>query len=103
MKKVIITLLVLVICLSFCSCGGGLNGNWYPEDGNAAYGFPESMHLFKDGTGNIEGVEIEWFAKNNILEIEAGWLGDYYFDYKLSGNKMILIDSEEQETYVKKN
>lgn len=101
MKKFIIALLVLGICLVFCSCGG-LEGDWYPEDGNSAYGFPESMRLFEDGTGHIEGFVVEWSAKTNVLEIEAGWLGDYSFNYKLSGNKLVLIDGEDRETYVKK-
>lgn len=102
MKKFIIALLFLGICLVFCSCGGGLEGDWYPEDGNSAYGFPESMRLFEDGTGHIEGFVVEWSAKNNVLEINAGLLGDYSFDYKRSGNKIILIDGEDRETYVKK-
>lgn len=103
MKKIVVIFLVLSIIISFVGCAGGLNGNWYPEDGKASYGFPRNMCLYKDGTGNIEGVDIEWETKSNVLKIDAGWLGNYTFDYKLSGNKVILIDGEDKEIYIKKD
>ena len=99
-----ILVIVLVFGISFIGCGGGalLAGRWTPEHGGTApSGLPDNLELFRDGTGECEGMSISWKAENGrfLLTISSRSLT---YDYKISGGKLVLTDNNgRSETYVK--
>lgn len=99
MKRGPIFLLVLVMVISLCACGGGnesLAGTWTCESPSEEY--PKSLILMENGEGifngggMLDGLNCEWYIEGNELCLEVGFFGTVYehYSYKLQRNCLYL-------------
>lgn len=92
MKKFIITLLVLVICLSFCSCAGNsLKGTYESESGRYSVDF--------ESNGTCTWYQSGKFFNGTYQKTDLGWKlnigGDGYysntvFTAKFDGKNLVI-------------
>ncbi|MHB9293262.1 hypothetical protein Holit_02383 [Hollandina sp. SP2] len=89
---------LLALGLAVVSCGNDVSrlaGIWEDESGNS------SIELFKDGTGNWDGVSATWKIENERFVLTGMGLS-FSFDYTLSGSTLTLTDTKEGESHVVK-
>ena len=90
MKKYAISLLIIIIAISLCSCGmsSGIAGNWICQE--VHNGYPDQMTLKNDGTGMVDGISCNWTTNHGELTITAGIFGTMTYEYKMQGNNLCL-------------
>lgn len=101
---IVAAIVIIIFIVVIISGHSPLVGRWEPKSGSSApSGFPDYFELFNNGTGELEGVGIMWVAEGGRLKIDAGgWIGSFTYDYKLSGNKLILVSNDTSVKYIKK-
>ena len=92
-KKYLFLACIAVLCLcaflvSHKTTGNTLSGTWVCD--NVEHGYPDSLTLESDGTGIVDGVSISWYIDGDTFVMVAGIYGNYYYEYKLSGNTLSL-------------
>lgn len=102
-KTIICICLLGLICMSFTACGDDkskLCGLWIPIT-DATSDFPEeSMELFSDGTGVVDGLSCDWTGEKGRLAFDILWEA-YTYDYQFKGKKLILSNDEYEVIYEK--
>lgn len=86
----VVGIAVLCLCAFLISrkAGNTLPGTWVCD--NVEHGYPDSLTLESDGTGIVDGVSISWYIDGDTFVMVAGIYGNYYYEYKLSGNTLSL-------------
>lgn len=105
-RKVFVVMMMLVIALVGCGKGEDLTGKWKFSDDITS----ETIELFSDGTGIMEGVNAEgddykydctWVAENGRIKftLDLGILGDtsIAYDYKCSKSELTFISEDGNE------
>ena len=102
-KNLGITLVVIMICLLFASCGSNgtnaLVGTWQLVDGKTNI---KSMILYSDGTASVENRygsidNGKWEITDNTLKILGPLGGEFWFtdnlvgEYSIQGNTLTFI------------
>ena len=121
-KRILAVLLLAVLAFSLTGCGGGLNGKWELDlkavmeaqglsqaESEAALAMAGETGMtmeFKNGNicvisavieGGSESQEVPYSREGNQLII-----GGLACEYKLNGNKLILVQDGQDMTFVRK-
>ena len=86
-KLAILTVLILALVFTLCSCGKKLTGHWVCED--TIDNYPGSMTLESDGTGIVDGYMASWRTKGNTFTINL-LVGTFSYEYELKGSILYL-------------
>lgn len=105
-KTVIAVFIMLTILLVGCGKGEDLTGKWKFSDDITS----ETIELFSDGTGIMEGTNTEgedykydctWVAENGRIKftLDLGVFGDssITYDYKYSKSELTFISEDGDE------
>ena len=81
---------IMLLPVLLTGCGSSLEGTWVCA--KAKSGYPDIMIVEHDGKGSIEGVDMNWYTKDDRLYINAVQLVSYSFDYeyKFDGGFLLL-------------
>ena len=90
-KFAILTVLILALVFTLCSCSKKLTGHWVCED--TIDNYPGSMTLESDGTGIVDGYTASWRTKGNTFTINL-LVGAFSYEYELKGSTLYLDGSE---------
>ena len=52
--------------------------------------YPDTMTINSDGSGLADGISMSWYVEGKSFTLMLGWLGDYTYTYKVSGDKLYL-------------
>lgn len=89
-------LLVALIVLLLCACGGGNNafvGYWVANGGSAPRGYPDTVSFREDGTCIADGESMTWSISDGKITFHVGSRGRRYtFNYSISGSTLTLDD-----------
>ena len=96
MKRIITVLFIFVMMftLAACSSNSKLVGQWVEVEGN---GVADSFILREDGSASIEGWSGEWRIDEGKLYVANVLDGGEYYNYKISGNKLTLIEVNDPD------
>ena len=89
----ITTILAVTLISSIgCSNASSLAGVWELDrvENGSSYNVIQRFELFRDGTGNMEGVSIGWSAESNRIMLTAFGQAQSH-DYRLSGSTLTII------------
>lgn len=108
MKRIITVLFIFVMMftLAACSSTSGLVGWWtyVPNSRSEAVynmeNFPREMLLEKGGDCRIDGYTGNWQANDGELTVSLEWFGNETYNYKLSGNELVLSRKNHPEEYI---
>ena len=81
---------IMLLPVLLTGCGSSLEGTWVCA--KAKSGYTDIMIIEHDGKGSIEGVDMNWYTKDDRLYINAVQLVSYSFDYeyKFDGGFLLL-------------
>ena len=81
---------IMLLPVLLTGCGSSLEGTWVCA--KAKSGYPDIMIVEHDGKGSIEGVDMNWYTKNDRLYINAVQLVSYSndYEYKFDGDFLLL-------------
>lgn len=109
MKKAIVLILALIMCLSLCACGGGNDETKYVGIWKLVNADKESyLYIFEDGTGDSYqrvGFDNEpshvnafvWHLEDDYFVSETSIVGNVYISkYTLSEDGKLLLDSQKK-------
>ena len=83
---------IMLLPVLLTGCGSSLEGTWVCA--KAKSGYPDIMIVEHDGKGSIEGVDMNWYTKNDRLYINAVRGVSYSFDYEYKFDSGFLLLDE---------
>lgn len=108
MKKVMVSVLALVLALSFMACGNSKSvvGSWVIEGTDASI---SSLELKSDGTGSISlgesiSLNVSYTTEKDKITLTMSYLGQTEseeYTYSIKNNKLTLTSDSESITFVK--